>query len=460
LTRSSCVSIAERVLERIDANRNLNAFITVHPELIDQARAVDARAQDGDIGPLHGVPVAVKDNIETCDMPTTAGTAALRNLHTNRDAVTVARLRAAGALIIGKTNLDELAIAGRGESGLGGQMCLPQDHSRHPAGSSGGSALAVLTGMADQALGTETVNSLRYPASATGTVAIRPTRATVSRAGVFPQSALTDVVGPMARTVTDAICMLDVLRGSTALNRTLPDSPCIGLMRAMMGKARENTGVNELVVDVLYRFAARHKCTVAEIDDPTFATAPLYRSLAVQVFEVAELFEAHMAEVSQQPGVGGMNGVVALDDILKHGPHAAMVRPFVEDAFALTSDNRRSEIERRAANARATALDLRQLLSQHGLHVIAYPICHRPAARPIGEPSRSERNGVLASALGWPAINLQIGRVEENGAQLPVGLDLTAPPESEGVLLAIATDIERMVGEVQALESTQEGHRH
>ncbi len=440
----SCVAVAKEALERIEANAALNAFITVNPSLLAHARGLDRRLARGAVGPLHGVPVAIKDNIGTSGMPTTAGAVAFAGLHTGRDAPVVARLREAGALIVGKTNLDELAIAGRGQSGLGGQTLSPHDPDRHPAGSSGGSAVAVATGMAALALGTETVNSLRYPASATGTVAIRPARGTVDRTGVFPQSALCDVVGPMARSVDDAILLLDVLRGraGSPTMPPAPGTPRIGLVRSMMGDGPEYGGVNAVIEGALERLSEQGG-TVIEIDVPDLATASLYERLAVQVFEVAELFETFLSELSERPDVVGLNGVRTLRDVLERGPHAPLVPPFAEAALRGTLVDRTRAIEHRVRAAQETERLLRSLFERERLDAVAYPLCHRPAARPIGEDSRPERNGILASALGWPAIDLPVGMAMEEGKALPVGLDLMGPPEREATLVAIASDIEK-----------------
>ena len=445
----TCVAVAEAALVRIEATSDLRAFLAVNPALLDDARRLDAARADGMVGPLHGVPVAIKDNVETRDMPTTAGAVALRGLRTGRDAAVVARLRAAGALIVGKTNLDELAIAGRGDSGLGGQMRHPLDRSRHPGGSSGGSALALLFGAAALAVGTETVNSLRLPASATGTVAIHPAREAVPRTGVVPQSPLTDVVGPMARDVRDAALLLPIMAGHPPLGPPGPLDPArvrIGVPRSMFGDRPEHAGVNG-AVEAALDAARAAGAAVIPIDDDTLATAPLYERLAVQVHEVADAFAAYMIEIADLPSAQVPIGVRTLADILRHGPHAPLVRPFVEAALAGAAADRAKAISAHQEAVREVEQSLRAHFAIQALDVVVYPLCHRPAARPIGEPSRPERNGVLAAALGWPAVNLPVGTVWEAGASsaLPVGLDVLAPPGAEERLIEIASWIEGWV---------------
>ena len=218
----------------------------------------------------------------------------------------------------------------------------------------------------------------------------------------------------------------------------------IGVPRAMFGRGPEHAGVDAAIEAALARLEGAG-AAVIEIDDPTLATAPLYDRLAVQVYEVAALSEDYMAELAALPGATGLGGVRTLRDVLDRGPHAPLVPPFVERALAGSSDDRARAIEERARAARETERALRAHFERERLDAIAYPLCHRPAARPIGEPSRPERNGILASALGWPAIDLPVGVAREDGAAapLPIGLDLAATPERERDLLALALTVER-----------------
>jgi amidase len=215
-------------LERINRlNPALHAVITVNPEAGAEARASDAvRARNGARGPLEGVPVLVKDNIEVAGTPTTAGSPALLGEpgHHDRDAFIVSRLRQAGAVIVGKANLSEWANfrSTHGTSGwstLGGQTANPFALERNPSGSSSGSAAGIAAGLAPIAVGTETDGSIVCPASACGVVGIKPTLGLVSRSGIVPISAAQDTAGPMARSVTDAAALLSILAAAD------PDDP-------------------------------------------------------------------------------------------------------------------------------------------------------------------------------------------------------------------------------------------
>lgn len=200
------------------------------PDALDRARALDAEfARTGTLSPLHGIPVAIKDLFDTFDMRTTAGAAATyANDKPPRDATVVAKLRAAGAIILGKTNLDEYAPAGIGRSSFGGQTCNPYDTTRIPGGSSGGSAAAVATNLAMCALGTDTVGSVRNPSAYNNIVGVVATQGLVSRSGVFPLSFTRDRVGPHCRTVRDTAIVLEVLAGydrNDAVTAAAPDAP-------------------------------------------------------------------------------------------------------------------------------------------------------------------------------------------------------------------------------------------
>src|SRR5215510_6816633 len=186
-------------------------------DALETARAQDEHfARTGNfVGPLHGIPIAVKDNYDTIDMRTTAGAVAdYANDKPPKDATMVAKLRAAGAIILGKTNLDEYAPAGIGRSTLGGQTCNPYDTKRITGGSSAGTAAAVAANLAICALGTDTAGSVRNPSSVNALVGMVATQGLVSRAGIVPLSFSRDRGGPMCRTVADTALVLEVLTGA------------------------------------------------------------------------------------------------------------------------------------------------------------------------------------------------------------------------------------------------------
>jgi amidase/aspartyl-tRNA(Asn)/glutamyl-tRNA(Gln) amidotransferase subunit A len=201
-------------------NPQYNAVISIEPTALNQAKALDELAAKGAwAGPLHGIPVLLKDNIETKGtLATTAGSLALKNNITDSDAFVVKQLRDAGAIILGKTNLSEWAnfrssYSSSGWSAVGGQTNNAHDATRNPCGSSAGSAVAVALNFAPIALGTETDGSITCPASVNGVYAIKPSMGQVSRAGVVPLSSSQDSVGPMAHSFADVLTVLNVLQG-------------------------------------------------------------------------------------------------------------------------------------------------------------------------------------------------------------------------------------------------------
>jgi len=210
--------LVEAYLARIAAydqtGPHLNAIVTLNPHAREDADALDReRALRGPRGPLHGIPVLVKDNYDTADMPTSGGTLSLATMQPTTDAFQVKRLRAAGAVILGKTAMHELAAGITTISSLTGQTRNPYDLMRLPGGSSGGTGVAVAVSFAAAGMGSDTCGSIRIPAANQNLIGLRPTRGLSSRSGVMPLSDLQDVAGPLARTVTDLAIMLDATVG-------------------------------------------------------------------------------------------------------------------------------------------------------------------------------------------------------------------------------------------------------
>lgn len=231
--RYTVKAIVQAYLDRISmidkSGPGLNALISINPDAIQIAEALDRELKAGNSrGPMHGIPIILKDNIDTHDkMPTTAGSRALKNSFPLKDSFLAQRLREAGAVILGKANLSEWAnfrgqLSTSGWSGAGGQTKNPYDLSRNPCGSSSGSAVAVAANLTMVAIGTETNGSIVCPAQTNGIVGIKPTVGLVSRSGVIPISATQDTPGPMGKTVRDAAICLGALVGvDPADERTL-----------------------------------------------------------------------------------------------------------------------------------------------------------------------------------------------------------------------------------------------
>ncbi|MEA3042791.1 MAG: amidase [Sphingomonadales bacterium] len=433
-------------------NPRLNAVIAVDPTALGQARSLDRirRAR----GPLFGMPILIKDNIETeGPLPTTAGSLALAGNVTHRDAPLVARLRAAGAVIVGKTNLSEWANIRSsnsisGWSAVGGQVRNPYALNRNPCGSSSGSAVAVASGMVPAAIGTETDGSITCPAAINGIVGFKPTVGLVSRTHVVPISHSQDTPGPMTLTVRDAALVMNAIAGSDPADEATAEADRRRVDYAAGLSPRALRGVRIGVM----RFSAG------------FGTdAPFEAALDVLRAQGAELVEMREFAVSRDLG---RNEIVVLLAELKHDLNAylatlpAAVRTrTLEQLIAFNRTNRDAELalfgqdlfEQAQASAgldeayrtaRATSLRLAgpegidKLLSDN--HVAALVAPTRPAAwlidavhgdqSPGGGPA-----GTLAAVAGYPHLTVPMGAVRG----LPVGLSFIGARWDDARILAL-----------------------
>src|SRR5262245_48453949 len=270
-SRGLVESYLARVRAYDQAGPTLNAIVTLNPNALADADALDKeRAARGPRGLLHGIPLLVKDNFDTMDMPTSGGTLGLALLQPQADGFQVKRLRDAGAVILGKTTMHELADGGATVSGYTGQTRNPYDLSRVPGGSSGGTGAAIAASFAAAGMGTDTCGSIRMPAAYQNLVGLRSTRGLSSRTGVMPMSDTQDSAGPMARSVTDLAVMLDATVGTdpadaitTESNGRIPTSyrdglagatlkgARIGVLRGLFGTAPEDEEVAELIYKAL-----------------------------------------------------------------------------------------------------------------------------------------------------------------------------------------------------------------
>src|SRR6202140_956782 len=212
----TCHNLVQQYLDRIQSYDQqgpaVNSMLYINPVSLEQADAFDQDfRRTHKLKPLGCIPIVLKDNFDTADMPTTAGSLMLKGAQPEKDAFAVKRLRDAGAIILGKANLQEFASGGISVSSLGGQVKNPYDLTRTPGGSSGGTATAVASNFATAGTGSDTGGSIRSPASADNLVGLRPTRGLISRAGIVPVSFTQDTIGPITRSVADTAPLADVL---------------------------------------------------------------------------------------------------------------------------------------------------------------------------------------------------------------------------------------------------------
>ena len=412
--RFSARELIEASLERIAQRRELNCFISV---LADRARAdaKDAdrrRAQGRSLGPLDGVPIAVKDNIDVAGSPATAGMATRRGRVPPQDAFCVAKLRAQGAIIIGKTNLHEAALGATSDNPHYGRCFNPHGSSRTPGGSSGGSAAAVAAGLVPGALGTDTMGSIRIPASYCGAVGLKPTYGLVSNSGVCYVSWRLDHVGPIARSVEDAGLVLDAIASF--------DTPGAGRHRRLgVLENYERTAVAPAVREAFeraLRVLADLGYRVESAAIPDYDPSQARRSGLLMV--EADAAVVHEADLAERPELLSDEVRAMLD----YGRRAAPAKL--------------AHAERVVALA---AMGARRLLEE--LDAIVSPTTPQTAFV-FGEavPDSQGDFTALANFAGCPAISVPMGA---DPAGMPIGLQLVAAPWCEPGLLEIARAFER-----------------
>lgn len=456
----TCRGLVEFYLARIEAldaqGPAFAAIITVNPEALAVADDMDAAfaSDPSAVGPLHCIPVIVKDNKNTIDMPTTGASRALAEMQTPDDAFVVGKLRDAGALMLAKSNLTEFAMGGTTISSLGGQTKNAYDLTRTPGGSSGGTGTAIALGMGILGTGSDTGQSIRSPASANSLVGIRPTRGLLSRSGVIPLSVTQDEVGPITRTVEDAARMLDVMAGYdpvdpiTAFGHARKPANYVdyldptGLEGKRIGVLRDMFGTEEVhaeVTAVTEAAIAQMRILGAEVVD---FTIPDFESLTSSMGTSA--YETKAAMAAYFAALGDASPVATLDDVVATGLYAEGI------ASGITS---RRDVADPYAESQYTAIFLRRdhlrravmaAMVENDLDAIFYPHQRRLVAK-IGDP-QLDRNGVLSNATGFPAITVPGGfsaPTSDAPAGVPVGVEFLGPEFGEGDLIAIAYAFEQ-----------------
>jgi amidase len=445
---------------RVDA-AGPRAVLAVNPDVIADARAKDTERASGQAaGALYGIPILVKDNIETAEpLPTTAGSLALARNVTKRDAPVVARLRAAGAIILGKANLtewsnmrDSRAISGW--SAIGGQTRNPLALDRTPGGSSSGSVAGVAASLAPAALGTETDGSITHPASFTGLVGLKPTLGLLSRRHVVPISDSQDTVGPITRTVADAALLLTVMAGADLLDPATVDADQrrrnygaaldadslagrrLGVLRFLSGRHEQTDALFEAALATVRRAGAEL------IEVPSFDNIDTIRAAEKTVLRT-ELKTGLAAYLESLPGEGMPRSLVDL--IAFNKTHAdAEMSLFGQDIFEaaeLTDSDDPGYLEARVTARRLAGLDGLGRLFAGGLDALIAPT--RDPAGPIAPAVSGPINtACLPAVAGYPHITLPMGRV---GA-LPVGLSFIGQAWSEATLLSMAYAYEQRRG--------------
>jgi amidase len=449
--RLRSVDLVDAYIARINAYDHagpaLNAIIRLNPNARSEAAALDAERKGGKLrGPLHGIPVIVKDNYGTRDMITSAGTIALAGMRTPDDALEVRKLREAGAVILGKSNMHEFASGITTISSIGGQTCNPYDPDRNPGGSSGGSGAAVAASFAAVAWGSDTCGSIRIPSAVQNLFGLRPTKGLTSITGIVPLSHTQDVAGPLARSVTDLAIALDATVGPDAADsatHVLDNQPTprfvnaldttslrgarIGVFTEYFGAEADDQEATRIIRAALEKMKARG-ATLVDVVIPGLDS--IASRASVINFEFKYDLIDYLAKIPNAP-------LKSLGEALDNGLYdIALDQPLHARESNGTRDN---ELYRAALARRTTARDmLVAFLDSAKLDAIVYPTVRRKAAH-IGEPQRGA-NCQLSAVTGLPALSMPAGFTPDG---LPIGMELLGRALSDTRLVSFAYDYEQ-----------------
>ena len=463
-SRALTQAYLQRIAEIDNAGPRLNSVIEVNADAVAIAEKLDAERRAGKPrGPLHGIPVLIKDNIATADaMETTAGSLALIGHKPPRDAHVVVRLREAGAVILGKTNLSEWANfrgsnSVSGWSGRGGQTRNPYALDRNPSGSSSGSAVAVAANLCVVAIGTETNGSIVSPSSVNGIVGVKPTVGLVSRAGIIPIAASFDTAGPMTRTVRDAAIVMQVLAGKDerdAATAAIPGdfkADFAGALKpdalkgARIGVLHGPFGFRPWLTPVREKAAAAMRdagAEVVELGEFSSISQIGNHSYQVMLYEFKDGVNAYLAELGQTAKIKTMADVIAFNHA-----HRERELPIFGQETMVQAQGKGPLTDKAYLDARANCIRLARtegidaLMAKHQLDALV-ALTTGPAA--VGDPVYGGASGntggssTFAAVAGYPSVTLPVAQVRG----LPMGISFFGRAWSEAKLLALAADFE------------------
>ena len=450
----------DRIASLDAAGPKLKAVIEINPEALREADALDAERKAGHIrGPLHGIPVLLKDNIDATPMVNSAGSLALASHHPKTDAFLVQRLRAAGAVILGKTNLSEWANfrstrAVSGWSGRGGQTRSPYALDRNPCGSSAGTGSAIAASFAAIGIGTETDGSIICPSSVAGLVGIKPTVGLVSRSGIIPISHSQDTAGPLARTVADAAAVLSVIAGEDADDAATASSTghasadyaaalhADALRGARIGVVRKSMGFQPDVDAAMERAIATMRAAGATVVDADIPTAGKWDDAESEVlaYEFKPDLERYLAR-SDAP-IRTLAGLIAFNT-----QHASTEMPYFAQELFLQAQAKGPLTDPAYLAARDKARTLAgrvgidaALNAQHLDALIAPAMSPAWLTDAINGDHFTGAGYGAAAVAGTPSLTVPMG--DSHG--LPIGIVLMGPAWSEARLIALGYAFEQL----------------
>jgi amidase len=454
----TCQALVEAYLRRIETfdqkGPALNAVIQVNPNALSDAQELDRKfGTSGLTGPLHGIPVLLKDNIDTAGIPTTGGSVCLLGNIPPRDAFIANKLIKAGALILAKANLHEFAIWGETASSALGQTRNPYDLTRTPGGSSGGTGAGVAAGFGTIGIGTDTINSIRSPASANCLVGFRPTLGLVSRNGIIPYSLTQDTAGPITLTVRDAAIVMDVIGGYDPAD--IKTAWSIDSKPATYLEYLDSNGLSGKRIGVLldlFGIKGEHQ----EVNTTIHQSIELMREKGAEIIPLTESFDSnylvsdvsvHLYDLNDDlngylQSLGPTAPVHSLEEIFRSGKFHPGIEANIRKAIMLHKES--SAYQERLIRQMRLRDQIMRLFADYALDALVYPHQKRLVV-PIGE-TQIERNGALASVAGFPAITVPAGFSSPTaGAPIgvPIGIEFLGRPWSEPLLFTIAYAFEQ-----------------
>jgi len=466
----SAVEATRAHLDRIsDVDTDLHAFLHVSgPAALATAARIDAQRAAGDtLGPLAGVPIAIKDVLATHDMPTTAGSKILEGWVPPYDATVVARLRAAGLVPLGKTNMDEFAMGSSTEHSAYGPTRNPWDRDRIPGGSGGGSAAAVSAFEAPLALGSDTGGSIRQPAAVTGSVGVKPTYGGVSRYGAVALASSLDQVGPVSRTVYDAALLHDVIGGhdpldSTSLTDSWPSMAAaaragladgalkgvrVGVIKELSGSGFQ-AGVTQRFTETLALLAAAG-AEIVEVSAPNFeyAVAAYYLILPAEASSNLARFDSVRFGIRVNPNEGSLTSERVMAATREAGFGPEVKRRIILGTYALSTGYYDAYYGSAQKVRTLIQRDFDAAFAQ--VDVLVSPSAPTTAFKfgeKLEDPMAMYLNDVTtipANLAGVPGMSLPIGLAPEDG--LPVGLQIMAPAKADARLYTVGSAIEQLL---------------
>ena len=455
----TCRQLVQMYLDRIaqfdQKSAKLNSVILINPNALEIADKLDRQFKEsGFIGSLHGIPVLLKDNVNTGDMPTTAGSLSLEGVIPEEDAFLAKRLKDAGAIIIAKVNLHEFAVWGETVSSILGQTLNPYDLTRSPGGSSGGTGAGIAANFGLIGIGTDTINSIRSPASACSLVGFRPTVGLVSRSGVVPYALTQDTAGPIMRTVEDAARVLDVISGwdkedpmtawsinniptsyVDSLNKDGLQGKRIGILNSFFGKDPVHEEVNEILFKGIEVMKDNGAILISIEED--INADELVGDISLHLYELKSDLTIYLQSL------GSKSKVHSLQDVIDSGKFHEGIKENI--LFANTLDKGTDIYNTRMVKRLEIRNLVVDLMARYNLDAIVYPHQKRLVVK-VGK-SQVDRNGVLGSLTGFPSVVVPGGftmPTETAPIGIPVGIEFLGREWSEPTLFEIAYGFEQI----------------